>query len=1566
MKDTHKGDFDFSPKQRALLDALLRQEGLESSARGKICRQAPGGDATLSARSFPLSFAQERVWFMDGLTPGNPVFNLNCDWRFTYPVDIATLRRSVNEMVRRHESLRTTFGSKDGEPMQIVAGSLNLALPVMDLRDLGEPERDAAVLRIATEEARRPFDLARGPLMRATLLSLGADEYVFLLTMHHIISDGWSLRVFWDELLAIWTAYDAGQPSPLPDLDIQYSDFAVWQRTWLTGKVLQSQIDYWRQQLAGLSVLQLHTDHPRPAVQTANGSTHPLTLSSSLSTALKAFSRDRGVTLFMTLLAAFQSLLFRYTGQHDIAVGTFIANRTRAEVEGLIGFFVNTLVLRGDFSGELSFSELLKQVRRTTLDAFAHQDLPFAKLVQELQPERDLSRNPLFQVAFQLLNLPGAVDEEAESDVPVLGVQRGSAVLDITLSVWESAAGLAGEFEYNRDLFDAGTIERMGVHYGNLLSNIATRPELPVHELALLDDAERRRILTDWNATRADFPRDANLASLFEAQAARSPEATALLCENTGLCYAELNRRANRLARSLRELGVGRETRVGICMERSVDMVIGLLAILKAGAAYVPLDPAYPAHRLAYIVSDAGIEVLLSQERLADRLPRSGAQVLCLENWAAAADEDQRDPCVPIDPGDLAHVIYTSGSTGMPKGVLAMHRAAVNRLAWMWRAYPFEATEVCCARTSLNFVDSVWEIFGPLLQGTPTVIFREEVLRDSSRLVEQLAHFRVTRLWLVPSLLRALLDLHDDLQERLPHLRFWVTSGEALTPALLQRFWRQMPAAVLYNVYGTTEIWDATWFDPTLEEPGDDRAPIGRPISNVQAYVLDAHLQPVPVGVPGELYIGGIGVARGYHNLPELTREKFIADPFANQPDARLYRTGDLARYLTQGQIEYLGRRDRQVKIRGVRIEPAEVEAVLSRHPSVRESVVLARQDAWQEPALVAYVVRDTGYDGSELREGVNSWSAEHTRRWQEVWDEIYSKEPPPADRTLNLAGYTSSYTGMPTPQDEMLEWLSHSADTVLSRNPKSVLEIGCGAGLLLFRLAPRCDRYCATDFSQAALNYVETELRERNLPGVSLLNRAADDFAGFDPRSFDMVVLNSVTQYFPNIDYLLAVLEGAIGVLRAGGTLYLGAVRSLSLLEAFHASVELHRAPALLPIGQLRQRVRRCVAEEGELAIDPAFFHALKYRFPQIGAVQVGPKRGRYQNELTRFRYEVILQVNAQPDPSGEFEWLDWRNEQMSLPAIQQVLREGGRATLGVAHIPNGRLTHEFKTLDLLASLSERDTVGNLRDALGAFQDVGVDPEDLWDLQEKWPYTVQLDWAGAGEADCLNALIRSAQPGATESEYGTPGTMPGEHDAQRPWSTYANNPQQRVLPQLLIPELRRAVQAALPAHMVPSTFILLDSLPLTPSGKLDQTALPTPDRSRPERRATYVAPRTRTERLIAGTWMKLLGVDQVGAHDNFFELGGHSLLATRLLSRMREAFQIELPLRAIFETPSVAGLAQLVDEMLTCGARPEAPVMVRLSRDAHAATLLPGRVVDPADLSKGRRKEMPRPGSRP
>ena len=935
---------------KAEIVALLRKgEGEEGLVRAPI--RLVSRDEAL-----PLSFAQQRLWFMDQLLPSNPLFNLNTAHRVRAQLDAAVLERSLNAIVARHEALRTTFAAVDGQPVQLVARSHRLALPVVDLSVLPEREREARALRLATEEAQRPFDLARGPLVRATVLRLNREEYIFLLTMHHIVSDGWSMGIFWKELSTLFSAFAAGKPSPLPELPVQYADFAVWQREWLQGEVLETQWRYWKTQLADLPVLQLPTDRPRPAVQTFRGVTHSLKLPMSLTTAVKALSQREGVTLFMTLLAAFQALLYRYTGQDDVVMGSYIAGRNRAEIEGLIGFFLNTLVLRGDLAGNPTFRELLSRVRKMTLEAYAHQDVPFAKLVEELQPERDLSRNPLFQVVFQLLNVPTLSQGAATSTM--LEVHRGTTIFDLTCTLWESAEGLSGHLEYSTDLFEAGTMARMAEHYQTLLEGVVAHPEQRLSELPLLSEAERCQILKEWNATSKEYSYERGIVDLFEAQVAQNPQATAFIYEGEGLQYGELNRRANQLAHYLRSLGVGPEVFVGVCLERSLEFVVALWGVLKAGGAYLPLDPSYPPGRLAFMLEDGRASVLLTEKKFAAMFPAPKACVVCLDaEEETIAGQSESDPLQGTTAEHLAYVIYTSGSTGQPKGVAVEHKQLLNRLAWMWETYPFEAHEVGGQKTALNFVDSLWELLGPLLRGIPTVIIPERIVQDPYALVEILAHYRITRLWVVPSLLRMMLDAYPDLQGRLPALRFWVTSGEAISVELWERFRQLLPGSVLYNLYGTSEVWDVTWYDPRRQQGPLWRVPLGRPISNVQCYVLDSRLQPVPIGVAGELHVGGVGLARGYLGRPELTAEKFIPHPFSSGPGARLYKSGDLVRYLPEGNIEFLGRMDQQVKIRGFRIELGEVEALLSQHPAVREAVVVSQDDSMGEKRLVAYAV---------------------------------------------------------------------------------------------------------------------------------------------------------------------------------------------------------------------------------------------------------------------------------------------------------------------------------------------------------------------------------------------------------------------------------------------------------------------------------------------------------------------------------------------------------------------------------------------------------------------------------
>jgi amino acid adenylation domain-containing protein len=774
---------------------------------------------------------------------------------------------------------------------------------------------------------------------------------VLLLVIHHITFDGWSARVFVEELAALYDAFVAGKPSPFPELPIQYADFAHWQRQWLQGEVLERQLSYWKEKLAGsLPSLDLPTDRPRPAVQTHCGARQSSVLSSFPLQALKALSRQEGVTLFMTLLAAFKVLLYRYTGQDDIAVGSPIAGRTHVETEGLIGFFVNTLVLRTDLSGNPTFRELLGRVREVALGAYAHQDLPFEKLVEALQPERDLSRTPLFQVMFNLENIPTKAVKTPSLSIDEFEFDSGVSQFDLALEVIEKDEGLSCLLNYSTDLFDAATIERMLGHYQTLLEGIVADPEERIGVLPLLTEAERHQLLVEWNDTQADYPKDSCIHQLFEAQVERTPDAVALAFKDQQLTYHELNTRANQLAHYLRKRGVEPGVLVSICVERSLEMVVGILGILKAGGAYVPLDPAYPQERLAFMLEDAQVSVLLTQRRLLEKLSEHRARVVCLDtSWEAIAGESEENPASEVTTNNLAYMIYTSGSTGKPKGVQIQHRAVVNFLNSMHEQLALTNQDVLLSVTTLSFDIAVLELFLPLSVGACITLVSRQVAADGVQLLARLTSSGATVMQATPVTWRLLLEARWQGSQPLKIL----CGGEALPRELAHQLLRW--GVPLWNLYGPTET--TVWATAYKVEPEGSSVPIGRPIANTQIYLLDAHLQPVPIGVPGELHIGGIGLARGYLNRPEMTAEKFIPNPFSDEPGTRLYKTGDLARYLPDGNIEFLGRIDHQVKVRGFRIELGEIETVLGRHPTVRETVVMARKDVLGDNRLVAYVV---------------------------------------------------------------------------------------------------------------------------------------------------------------------------------------------------------------------------------------------------------------------------------------------------------------------------------------------------------------------------------------------------------------------------------------------------------------------------------------------------------------------------------------------------------------------------------------------------------------------------------
>ncbi|WP_281174023.1 non-ribosomal peptide synthetase [Andreprevotia chitinilytica] len=912
-----------------------------------------------TTHTFPLSFAQQRLWFLDQFDPGSASYNIPAALHLQGALDAEALRQAFEHLIGRHEALRTHFAQQDSIPVQVVTAANRFALPLLDLTSLPTTERADAAATALRDEANRPFDLATGPLIRAGLIRLADDEHLLYYTLHHIVADGWSMGVLLDELTQLYQAQRTQQPAQLRSLPIQYADFAAWQRQWLTGAVLQDQLDYWQEALQGSpALLTLPTDRPRPTVQTYAGASHVADLPAASRIALFALSQQHGCTPFMALTAAFNVLLSRYSGQIDLCLGTPIANRNRAETEGLIGFFVNTLVLRSHIDPQASFTELLQQVRTMTLAAYDHQDLPFEQLVEALNPVRDTSYTPLFQVMLVLQNQPAPSLQLPDLNLEFVSIDATAAKFDLTLNVIEQGEHWTLQWEYNTDLFDAATIARMAGHFGVLLEGIATDPTCQVSALPWLSETESRQLLVDWNATTVAYPQDQAIHRLFEQHAAKTPDQIALVFEDQQLSYGELDARANQLAHYLRSQGVGPDVLVGLCLERSLDLVIGLLAVLKAGGAYLPLDPDYPVERLSYMLADAKPQLVLTPSAHRAVLVGHAIDLCCLDESAALfASYPTTNPDLPIQPQQLAYVIYTSGSTGRPKGVGVPHAGILNRLQWMQAEYALTAADHVLQKTPFSFDVSVWEFFWPLAYGARLVLAKPDGHKDPAYLARLIDVAAITTLHFVPPMLEVFLASADTQHCRT--LRQVMCSGQALPLELQRRFHTALPGVALHNLYGPTEASVDVTYWPCQPDTPLSCVPIGRPIANIQIYLLDANLQPVPVGVTGELYIAGVGLARGYLNRPELTAETFIPNPYG-EPGARMYRSGDLARYLPDGNIEYLGRIDHQVKVRGFRIELGEIETALATLPALRDAVVLARNDDG-DTRLVAYLVPHAG-----------------------------------------------------------------------------------------------------------------------------------------------------------------------------------------------------------------------------------------------------------------------------------------------------------------------------------------------------------------------------------------------------------------------------------------------------------------------------------------------------------------------------------------------------------------------------------------------------------------------------
>ncbi|QTD96745.1 Tyrocidine synthase 3 [Streptomyces cyanogenus] len=1410
----------------------------------------------------PLSFAQRRLWFLHKLEGASATYNMPLVLRLKGRVNAEALEGALRDVMERHEPLRTVFPEADGEPHQLVLDPTDARLD-WERRPMTEEE----LPEVLEEAARYGFDLSRDIPVRAWLFETGPEDSVLLLLVHHIAGDGWSMGPLARDLAEAYTARVEERDPQWSELPVQYVDYTLWQRELLGDEsdpesVLARQVAYWKERLADLpEQVTFPTDRSRPAVASYEGAQLTLELDRELHRGLVGLARDANATVFMVLQAGMAALLTRLGAGTDIPLGAGIAGRTDEALDDLIGFFVNMFVLRTDTAGDPSFEELLGRVRKASLAAYEHQDVPFEHLVELLNPQRSTSHHPLFQVCLVLQNAASGDFELPGLQVQAEVLGSGTSRFDTLISLSErhdpadGPTGIEVVVEYATDLFDRSSVEGLLARWVRLLEQVVADPSLPIGRVEVLAEAEREELLTAWNDTSVEVPL-VTLASLVEAQALRAPGATALVRAGEVLSYAELNARANRLAHWLIGEGVGPETRVGVMLPRSVDLVVAVVAVLKAGGAYVPVDVDYPAERRAFILADA-------------------APVLCLDEEALARDVSgfpDVDPGVVVELDHPAHVIYTSGSTGRPKGVVVSHRGVASLAHTEMELLGLSVSSRVLQFASPSFDTAFWDMLVAFAAGAALVVpERGRLVGEELRRV--LAEGRVTHAFIPPSVVAT---LAPGVAGELTDFVCLVAGAEAVPPELVARW---SPGRRVMNMYGPTESTVAV----TMAGPlGGGVVPIGRPVANTRAFVLDEGLCPVPVGVAGELYASGAGLARGYVNRPGLTAERFVASPF--EPGARMYRTGDLARWRADGQLEYLGRVDHQVKVRGFRIEPGEIESLLLDHEGVRQAAVVAREDTPGDQRLVAYVVPDLEAAAAASPTSWVSAPAEvsggvgaQLEEWREIYDTVYAGLGS-GGFGEDFSGWVSSYSGTPIPLVEMRAWRDAAVERVRGFDGDRVLEIGVGSGLLMAHLARDVAEYWCTDLSGAVVERLSAQVEAEGLADrVRLRVQAADVVEGLPAEYFDTVLVNSVVQYFPDGEYLARVVDRALGLLAPGGRLVIGDVRHAGSLRALHAAVHNGRGAAA------RTVVDRAVLLEKELVAAPEFFTGLAARDERIGAVDIRLKRGDYHNELTRHRYEVVLHKAPTQvvDVSGVRQ-VPWTGD----ADLSELLGDCAEP-VRVTGIPNARLAGEVA--------AERALDG--RDA----EDFGkeADPEDLVVRGAERGLRVVTTWSSRSVALFDAVILPARMSDAVLTGVYVPAVSGG------PW---VNNP-------LAVRAIGDVVQAArarlaegLPEYMVPSAVVVLDRLPLNPNGKLDRGALPVPD---------YAAttggrgPRNPREEVLCGLFAEVLGVDRVGIDDGFFDLGGHSLLATRLVSRIRSVLGVELPIKEVFQAPTVAGLAE-------------------------------------------------------
>jgi len=1444
-------------------------------------------------KHYPLSSPQRDIWFNQILYSDVPLYNIGGYLRIDGYLEVTVFEQALNQVMQENDALHIILHQEETLPVQEVVENVQVSLIYHDFSE----QDNAHVVALAwmTQEFVKPFPLDDGLLCQFALCKISAQCYYWFQKYHQLIVDEWAISIIVQRVAEIYNGLVTEKFIENSN-SYTYLAFVEDDQTYLNSEAFVQHERYWREKYDSLPEPLIT---PRFVVQTKQ---HPLasqrttlSLKPDFYHQLTEFAVQNKTSLFQIILTALYCYFVRTGLREDLAIGLEMPNRNTAPFEQTIGCFAILNPAWFRFGTDLNGLELLKAIDLELQQNNENQAFPLTELNQRLGLPQE-NRKQLFDITLSYVKHP---DELYFNGNPahLVYLTHSFQANALSVQIEEFPKSVNLHFDSHLSAFSEAEMALIKARIEFILGEMIHQPLVSIHAWQIMPETELHQILYEFNDTATEYPSDKCIHHLFEEQVEQTPNAIAVVFEEQSLTYTRLNQKANQLAHHLQTLGVKPEVLVGICVERSLEMVIGLLGILKAGGAYVPLDPAYPAARLAFMLEDADVSVLLTFSHLKENLPSHHSPIVCLDgDWKQIWQD-----CGNLDSGvqskNLAYVIYTSGSTGKPKGVMVEHCHVVNILHGFEKQAPHLTPLTGIFTVPFSFDVSVWEIFSQLCYGGTLHVLSQHTVLETDLLVNYLLEKQISSAYLPPALLEL---IASQLKKRGNSLQRLLVGVEPIAQKVLQTFRTLSDELYIINGYGPTEATVcATFYQFIHAIESERRTPIGQPAANYQIYILNANNQPQPLGIPGELCIAGRGLARGYFNRPELTKEKFFEVELFGK-NKRIYKTGDLAQWLLDGNIEYLGRIDHQVKLRGFRIELGEIETILRQHPLVQEAVVILEEHETNQQ-LIAYVVcHSTPTPETEFSTDIS--------QWEDLYDDAYSQLTAEDDPTFNIGGWNDSYTGQLIPTEDIHEWLDLTVGRILGYHPKRVLEIGCGTGLLLFRLAPHCTWYCGTDISSEGLRHIDRQIKQMPKtiwPPTPLYHQPAHHLTHIQAKSVDMVIINSVVGHFPNIEYLVTVLEKAINLVSPGGVIFVGDVVSLPLRALLHASVQLYKAPPSLSKIQVYQRVQQQLAQEDKLVIDPGFFIALKQHLPSISHVSIQLKPGRRHNEMTRFRYDVTLHVETAFSAPELQQKLDWQKDKLNLALVQQILLNEQPKSLAIQYIPNARILSELKIIELLNDEENATTVAEIREILSTTSYPEVpDPTEFGQLAEDLAYAVYLT-PSLTHKECYHAIFQQS------GEHIFPvlediGTI-------NPWTAYANNPQQWKLTKEMVPQLRSFVKEALPNYMVPAAFVLLSNLPLTPNGKIDRRALSATHFQR-YLETSFVAPRTPTEEKLAEIWVSILGVDQVGIDDNFFELGGHSLQATQVISRIRDSFACELPLHDLFASPTIAQLSEHLD----------------------------------------------------